>query len=247
MIIGAFKPTISLISFPIDLNPFDNLTLENIKKVLDKSDLFLWLRNSFVISISVALITSAISIMAGYAFAKIKMRGSKILFALVIITMIMPKQILLIPNYLVAYNLNLQDKIIGVILTSISPAFGIFLSRQTISTIPKEIFDAAEIDGCNEIQKLFRITLPISLSTIGTIIIFSFFEVFNDYLWQLIMISNKSLKTLPIGIAMFAQKLQGNRGVQLALALLGTIPLAACFVLCQKFFIKQSTEGSVKG
>lgn len=247
MIIGAFKPSISLISIPIDLNPFKNITIDNVAKVLEKSDIILWTKNSFIISLLVAIITSVISIMAGYAFARIKMRGSKVLFALVMATMIMPKQILLIPNYLVAYNLNLQNKLIGVVLTSISPAFGIFLSRQTILTIPKEIYDAADIDGCNEIRKLTHITIPISLSTIGTIIIFSFFEVFNDYLWQLIMISDKSLKTLPIGIALFAQKLQGNRGVQLALALLGTLPLAIIFVLCQKFFIKQSTEGSIKG
>ena len=242
-----FKPTISLISMPIDLNPFKNLTLDNVIRVITKSDMVLWLKNSFIISCSVAIITSIMSVMSGYAFARIKMRGSKILFALVIITMIMPKQILLIPNYLVAYNLNLQNKLIGVILTSISPAFGIFLSRQTISTVPREIYDAADLDGCSEFRKLLNITLPIILPTIGTIIIFSFFEVFNDYLWQLIMISDTNLKTLPIGIAMFAQKVKGNRGVQLALALLGTIPLGVMFVMCQKFFIKQSTEGSVKG
>lgn len=247
MIIGSIKPSISLIKIPIDLNPFSNITLSNIKNVIDKSDIVIWIRNSLIVSISVAVITSVMSLMAGYAFARIKMRGAKILFVLVIATMLMPKQLLLIPNYLVAYKLNLQNTLIGLILTSISPAFGIFLSRQMISTIPKDIFDAADIDGCSEIRKFIKIVLPISLPTIGTISIFSFFEVFNDYLWQLIMISNKKLMTLPVGIAMYAQKLQGNRGIQLALALLGTIPLVVIFVMCQKFFIKQSTSGAIKG
>lgn len=116
-----------------------------------------------------------------------------------------------------------------------------------ISTIPKEIFDAADIDGANELEKFKTVVLPISLPTLGTISIFSFFEVFNDYLWQLIMISNKKLVTLPVGIAMYAQKVQGNRGIQLALSLIGTMPLVIIFIMCQKFFIKQSTSGAVKG
>lgn len=247
MIIGSFKPNISLISMPIDLNPFTNLTLANITKVVKDSDIDIWLKNSMLISLAVSIITSILSVMAGYAFARIKMRGSKILFAIVIATMLMPKQLLLIPNYLVAYKLNLQNTLLGIILTSISPAFGIFLCRQTISSIPKEIFDAAEMDGSSVIQTLIHIVIPISLSAIGTVAIFSFFDVFNDYLWQLIMISDKSLKTLPVGIAMFAQKIQGNKGVQLALALIGTIPLSVIFIVFQKFFIKQSTDGSIKG
>ncbi len=247
MIVGAFKPSINLVVFPVDLNPFKNLTLKNVITVWNKSDILLWLKNTFIIGISVAVLTCLVGVLGGYAFARIEFRGKKLLFMLVMATMMMPKQILLIPNYLVANNLGLVDKMIGVILTSIAPAFGVFLSRQFIMSIPRELFEAAEIDGCGEVRKFFTIALPLSMPAVGTIGIFSFFNCFNDYLWQLVMISNKKLKTLPIGISMYAQTMPGNKAAQLAVALFATVPVAVLFLLCQKFFIKGATEGSVKG
>ena len=247
MLVGAFKPSISLVTFPIDLNPFKNLTLKNVITVWEKSDILLWLKNTFIIGISVAFLTCLVGVMGGYAFAKIEFKGKKILFMLVMATMMMPKQILLIPNYLVANNLGLVDKMIGVILTSIAPAFGVFMSRQFITSIPRELFEAAEIDGCGEVGKFFTIVLPLSSPTIATIGIFSFFNCFNDYLWQLVMISSKKLKTLPIGISMYAQTMPGNKAAQLAVALFATVPVVVLFILCQRFFIKGATEGAVKG
>ena len=159
----------------------------------------------------------------------------------------MPKQVLLIPNYLVANELGLVNKMIGVILTSIAPAFGVFLSRQFYTSLPSELFEAAELDGCGEVRKFFSIALPLSSSAVGTIGIFSFFGCFNDYLWQLVMISDKKLKTLPIGISMYAQSMPGNKAAQLAVALFATVPVIIIFLIFQKFFIKGATEGSVKG
>lgn len=247
MLVGAFKPSISLVTFPIDLNPVRNLTLKNVITVIEKSDILLWLRNTFVIGIAVALLTCIISVMGGYAFARLDFKGKKILFVLVMATLMMPKQILLIPNYLVANHLGLVDKMIGVILTSISPAFGIFLARQYFTTLPGELFEAAEIDGCGEFGKFCRIALPLCGPVMGTIAIFSFFNCFNDYLWQLVMISDKKLKTLPIGISMYAQTMPGNKAAQLAVALFATVPVVILFLACQKFFIKGATEGAVKG
>lgn len=247
MLVGAFKPNTSLIAVPTDLLPFRDFTLKNLKTVFEKSQVFLWFRNSFLISLGVALLTSLISITAGYAFGKMRFRGKNFLFMLVMATMIMPKQVLLIPNFLVANDLGLVNKMIGVILTSLSPAFGIFLCRQYVLSLPSELFDAAEIDGCGELRKYIHVALPLTLPALGTVVIFSFFTTFNDYLWQLVMISDKNLKTLPIGVAMFAQAQLNNKAVQLALALCATVPLAILFVVCQKFFIKGATAGAVKG
>lgn len=246
MIVGAFKPAIALVTFPIDLNPFSDMSLKNIRTVLEKSDILLWLKNSFVVSLCVAALTCFVAVTAGYSFARIEFRGKRVLFLLVMATLMMPKQVLLIPNYLVAQKLGLVDTMIGLILTSIAPASGVFLCRQFITTLPRELFEAAEIDGCGQIRQFFSIALPLSMPAIGTTAIFAFFGTFNDYLWQLVMISNKNLKTLPIGVTMFAQTQQGNKAVQLASALIATIPLVALFLICQKFFIKGSTEGGIK-
>lgn len=247
MIVGAFKPSIALVTFPMDLNPFQNLTLANVIKVWEKSDIMLWMKNTFIIGLFVAFLTVFVGILSGYAFARIEFKGKRTLFVLVMATMMMPKQILLIPNFLVANELGLVNKMIGVVLTSISPAFGVFLSRQLITSLPGELFEAAEIDGCGEIKKFFTIALPLSTPAIGTIGIFSFFNCFNDYLWQLVMISDKKLKTLPIGISMYAQTMPGNKAAQLAVALFSTVPIVILFLVCQKFFIKGATEGSIKG
>ena len=107
-------------------------------------------------------------------------------------------------------------------------------------------FDAAEIDGCGELYKFARIALPLSLPAMGTVSIFAFFNTFNDYLWQLIMISDKALKTLPIGIAMFSEAQTTNKGAQLAVGLISTIPLIIMFILFQRFFIKGATDGAIK-
>ena len=247
MLVGAFKPNTSLIAVPADLLPFRDFTLKNLKTVFEKSQVFLWFKNSLLISLGVALLTALISVTAGYAFGKMRFRGKQILFMLVMATMIMPKQVLLIPNFLVANDLGLVDKMIGVILTSLSPAFGIFLCRQYVLSLPSELFDAAEIDGCDEFRKYIHVALPLTLPALGTVLIFAFFTTFNDYLWQLVMISDKNLKTLLIGVAMFAQAQLNNKAVQLALALCATVPLAILFVACQKFFIKGATSGAVKG
>ena len=247
MLVGTFKPNANLIRIPIDLKPFTDFTWKNIQVVFEKTDIGTWMLNSFMLSISVAVLTAFISITAGYAFSKIKFRGKSILFALVMATMMMPKQMLMIPNYLVAYNLHLQDTMIGLILTSIAPAFGVFLCRQSVSSLPSALFDAAEIDGCSEVAKFFKIVLPLSLPSVGTVAIFSFFTCFNDYIWQLIMISKKTLKTLPVGLAFFAEQMMNNRAAQLALSMLATVPLIVIFLACQKFFIKGVTAGAVKG
>ena len=247
LLIGAFKPNLSLISIPIDLNPFGDLTFKNFELVFKRSDIWLWMQNSFILSVSVAALTAAISLTAGYAFARFRFPGRKLLFLTVMATMLMPKQILLIPNYLVAYNLGLQNTMIGLILTSTAPAYGVFLARQYLVTMPQTLYEAAEIDGCGELAKFFRITLPLSFPAVGSVAIFAFFNTFNDYLWQLIMISDKKLKTLPIGIAMFSGAQNTNKGAQLAVGLISTVPLVIMFILFQRFFIKGATDGAVKG
>ena len=247
MLIGTFKVNIDLVKYPMNLNPFENATLKNLHKVFTETDMPLWFKNSFIISITTALSTILIGLAAGYALAKIKFRGKGLLFALVMATMMMPKQLLLVPNYLVARQLNLVNTTIGVILTSLSPAFAVFMSRQYISSLPTELFDSAEVDGCGEIRKFFTIVVPLSLPAAATIGIFSFFSTFNDYIWQLIMLTDSKKMTMPVGVAVFTSLNTGNVALQLASALVAAMPLVIIFFCCQKLFIKGATAGAVKG
>jgi len=247
MIIGSFKKNIDLIKYPMNLNPFQNGTLKNLIKVFTETNMLLWFKNSVVISGATALLTVFIGLSAGYALAKIKFRGKTILFVLVMATMMMPKQLLMVPNYLVARQLNLVNSLIGVVLTTLSPAFAVFMSRQFISSLPSELFDYAEVDGCTEIRKFFNIVVPLSLPVAATVGIFSFFGTFNDYIWQLIMLNNSKLMTMPVGVATFTSLNTGNVALQLAAALVSALPLVIVFFCCQKMFIKGATAGAIKG
>ena len=247
MFVGAFKPNMALRLLPPDINLFGKLVTANFTYVVQKSEIWLWLFNSFLIGIFVALITVLIAATAGYAFAKLRFPFSGALFAVIIATMILPKQILLIPNYLVALNLRLTDSLWGVIITTVTPPFGVFLCRQFMQTIPMELSESAEMDGCSEPGKFLRIVLPLSLPAVGALGVFAFFAAYNDYLWQLVMISSKKLHTIPIGIAMFAQKATANTGYQLMAAALATVPVLILFISCQRFFVKGITLGGVKG
>jgi multiple sugar transport system permease protein len=247
MLIGALKPNIALTLVPPDINPFKGLVTTNLKYVLQRSDIGIWFFNSMTIGLGVAAGAVFIASTAGYAFAKIKFPGSTILFAIIIATMILPKQVLLIPNYLVAMNLHLTNTRLGIILTTITPPFAIFLCRQFMMGIPTELTQAAEIDGCNEPSKFLHIILPLSLPAMGALAIFAFFSAYNDYLWQLIMIRDRQLRTVAIGMSFFSEMVNNNFGYQLSAAALCTVPLVILFLMFQKVFIQGITMGGVKG
>jgi len=247
MVIGAFKPGRALILMPPDLSPFSGFIFGNVVYVLTKSSIFLWLFNSFLVSAGTVLLTVFIAATAGYSLSKKQFRGRGVVFAIVIATMILPRQLLIIPNFLVANQLHLTNKLIGVVLTSVAPSFGIFLCRQFMSTIPTDFMDAADIDGCGEIWKFSFIIVPLAAPAFGALAIFTFLGTWNDFLWQLIMIQDKLKQTVPIGVAMFAQSMVQNMGYQMAGAFIATIPILAVFLLLQRFFVRGITIGGVKG
>lgn len=247
MLVGGFKNQMALQLTPPDLNPLKGMMLGNMREVFTNSNILQWLLNSFVLSVSVALVTVLIAAPAGYVFARKRFPGKNLLFAVVIATLIVPRQILLIPNFLVALKLKLTNSMIGLILTSVAPPFGIFLCRQFMQTVPNELLEAAEIDGCSDFGRFVRIMIPMSLPAMGALGIFAFLTAWNDYLWQMIMVSDAALQTIPIGIATYAQKSFNDTGSQMFAATVATIPMIAIFLACQRFFIKGITMGGVKG
>ena len=246
MIIGSLKPNLSLYIVPPDLNPFKLIT-DNYKYVFTEMEISRYFGNSIFISGMISLITVFVSASAGYAFAKRDFAGKRIWFALMLATMMLPRQILLVPNFLVAKGLVLTDKLIGVVLTSINSAFGIFLCRQFMATLPNELSEAAEIDGCSDFGIFFKIILPLSKPVLGALAIFSFIGGWNDFMWQNIMLTSGLKRTMPLAIAFLAQAKVTYIGYQMAGAALCAIPMVVIFLCFQKYFIKGITVGSVKG
>lgn len=246
MIIGSLKPNMALFVIPLDLNPF-RLILTNYKYVFTKMDITNWYANSLFISIMIALLSVVVAATGGYAFAKKNFIGKRILFAILLATMMLPRQILMVPNFLVANSLGLHNRLIGVVLTSINAAFGVFLCKQFMSTLPNELSEAAEIDGCSEIGIFLKIIAPLSRPVLGALGIFSFITGWNDFVWQNIMLTSKSLRTMPIAIAFLSQEKISYIGYQMAGATLSAVPMIIIFLYFQKYFIKGITVGGVKG
>jgi multiple sugar transport system permease protein len=161
--------------------------------------------------------------------------------------MMLPKQVLLVPNFLVAKQLGLVDTLIGVVFTSLNLAFGVFLCKQFMSSLPNEMLEAARIDGCNDFAIFIKIVIPLSMPVLGALAIFSFIAGWNDFLWQYIMLSSKSLRTMPMAIAMLSLERLNYLGYQMAGATLCAIPMIAVFLAFQKYFIRGLTVGAIKG
>ncbi|MBQ1522726.1 MAG: carbohydrate ABC transporter permease [Erysipelotrichaceae bacterium] len=248
MFLGSVKPSMALYKIPADLNPFTNLNLKNFANVFKKVPVMTALKNSLIYSGSIVLVTIVVGVTGGYAFAKKKFKFKNFWFVVMLATMMLPRQIMLIPNYMVAFKLHIIDKPIGLVLTSISSAYAIFLCRQFIAEIPNGLIEAAKMDGCSELGVFFKIILPISRPVIGSLAIFTFISSWNDFVWQNIMLTSKKNMTVPLMLAYLEGQTDAMNalGNKMAGAAISAIPMLIMFISFQKYFIKGITTGGIK-
>lgn len=249
MLIGSMKPNMTFSIVPIDISPFRNLTTNNYQKVLQTLNFSRAFKNSSIILVIVVGAEEILAVTTGYLFAVKDFRFKKLLFGIVIITMMLPKQLLLVPNFMVAKKLGLINKLLGVSLTTINPSYGIFLTRQYVLSIPKDYYEAARIDGCSEWGIFGRIILPFLKPVMAAIAIYSMFSVWNDYLWQNVMLSSEANQTVPLLLAYLSNKAVNGVpvvGLQLAGSVLAIMPLMIFFLVFQKWFIEGINTGGVK-
>ena len=248
MIVGSFKIETNAMSVPPEFWP-KAPTLVNWGKLLfGPSPTWLWFLNSIIVaggSAACAVVTSAL---AGYVFGKKVFPGRTFLFWLVIITMMLPKQISLIPLFLLMRDLKWINTYQGMIAPWVAYPFGIFLMKQYMPTIPNELIDAARIDGAAETQVFSRVILPLSKPAVGALGIFSFVNGWNDYMWQLIMSTDRGMFTLPVGVSKLVSSLLSfDLGVAMAGATFAFIPMLIVFLVFQDYFVRGITMGSIKG
>ena len=249
MIIGSFKPNLTFSIVPIDISPFKNMTTKNYQNVVNAVDIARAYRNSLFILVFVVGIEVILATTTGYVFAVKNFPFKRILFALVIVTMMLPKQLLLVPNFMVAKKLSLINSLSGVALTTINASYGIFLTRQYVLSIPKDYYEAARLDGCSEWAIFSKIILPFLKPVIAAVAIYSMFAVWNDYLWQNVMLSSEANRTVPLMLAYLANKAVNGIpvvGLQLAGSMLSVTPLLIFFLIFQKWFIEGVSAGGIK-
>jgi len=246
MFVNSLKPNVLTIKIPPDIIP-KNANFNNYKYLFTNTNVLHWLFNSIFVSSITTVFIVYLSALAGYPLAKKVFPGGKIFFWIAIIFMTIPRQVLLLPLFVTITRSGLYDSYIALILPRIAWPFGVFLMKQLISTVPGEIFEAAKIDGCSELQIFHKILLPIIKPGLASLAIFAFTYVWNDYMWQLVVISSDIKKPLPLGVATLSEQFIANYGLQMAAASLGAIPLIIVFAAFQKYFTRGITIGAVKG
>lgn len=242
----SFMTSGEISEFPPKLIP-SKITLENFKTALDTVPLFRFIINSFIVSILVTIGQVITASLAAYAFAFYEFKGKSIMFLMVLSTMMIPAETTVISNFLTVSSWGWNDSLKVLIVPFLTSAMGIFLIRQFYLTIPKELREAARIDGCGNLKFLLKILIPISKPVIASLAIYTFINTWNQYLWPLLTINNGNNRTVQIGISMLQFSEGSNYGVVLAGAILILIPSILIFIIGQKYLVRGMTAGSVKG
>ncbi|MGD6901074.1 carbohydrate ABC transporter permease [Bacillus infantis] len=246
MFVMATSPSSAYNTIPPTLTP-GNLLVDNFKKVLSNIDFFNAMWNSFIICVVVTLVVLAISSLAGFAFAKFKFPGKNVLFISILVTMIIPPQLGLIPQYFLISKAGLLDTLSGVMLLFFLNPLGIFLMRQYVNeAVPDELIEAAKLDGCSNFRIYRSIVLPIILPAFATLGIIVFTAVWGEFLWQFTVLRDPEMYTIQVALANLSNTHNIDFGMIMSGVFWATVPLLVIFLLFNKLFISSITEGSVK-
>jgi ABC-type glycerol-3-phosphate transport system permease component len=248
MFITSLKTIAETREYPPTLYPVDPVGLQNYFEVVTRIDFFAYLRNSVTVSVVVTIGALFTSSLAGYIFAKFSFRGRDTIFFLIVATMMVPFHVMLIPLFLIVRTMGLYDSLWALIIPGLVTAWGIFLMRQNMKSIPTEMLDAARMDGASELAIFLRIVLPISKPALSALGVFIFMHYWNDFLWPLIVIEDAPKRTLPLGLALFSEGFGIARwNLVMAATVMTVLPILIVFALAQRNFIEGITLGSVKG
>ncbi|MCY3900388.1 MAG: carbohydrate ABC transporter permease [Caldilineaceae bacterium] len=243
---SSFKETYTLISIPPQLIP-EQFVWDNYTYILNELPFSLWFFNTILVALLVTVGTVLIDALAAYAFAKKQFWGRDFLFGLMLATIMIPGALLLIPAFLITNWLGLLNSYGGLIIPGLANVLGVFLLRQFMQTIPEELEHAARIDGCSDFGVFWRIILPLSAPALATLSIVVFTSQWNNLVWPLVVLNDKDLYTLPLGLALLRSEFQVNYGITSASAFLSVVPLLIVFLFLQRYFLEGLTVGAVKG
>jgi ABC-type glycerol-3-phosphate transport system permease component len=232
--------------FPPKLFP-SSFYLGSMAEVLQLVPLKSFLLNSFVISTAVMLGQVLTASMAAYAFVYVSFRGRAFWFALFISTMMIPWEVTIIPNYLTVKSWGWLDTYQGLTVPFLASAFGVFLLRQFMMQLPRELFEAAKMDGCGHIRHFLRIVLPLSRPALASLSVYAFLNAWNMYLWPLLITNSDQMRTVQIGISMLQFEEMTSWNLVLAGITLVLIPSLLLLVLGLKQLVRGLTAGAVKG
>lgn len=236
MVTSSVKPQQESVSYPptiITLHP----TLSYFKELFTQLDFGRYLLNTVAV-VLIGFVGLFFIAMAGYAFAKFEFRGKGFMFFLVLATMMIPVQLTMIPTYLILSRMKLTNTLIGIAMPTLVSAFGIFLFRQFMSTLPSEIFEAAKLDGAGEWLIFLRVVIPMSMPIIAVQAVLTFIAGWNSFLWPLIIANDQNLYTLSVGLSLLNKQISANPSLEMAAATLMVLPILFVFMIFQRFIVQ---------
>jgi ABC-type glycerol-3-phosphate transport system permease component len=223
-----------------------NAVLDNLERTFDRFPIERWLGNSVLIAVVSVVLTVTINLLCGYAFAKLRFPGRDVLFLLILSTLMIPIQVLMVPQFRIVADLGWVDSYWAVIIPRAAEAFGIFFARQWFRTIPDELIEAARIDGAGELTILRRIVLPLSGPLVAVLVIFTFMWRWNEFAWPLIVLKDTEVYTLPIGLLFLKGQYATDTTALMAMALVTVVPIMLVFLAFQRRFVEGVVRTGLK-
>ena len=259
MFVTSFKTMEEIKSPVFHLIP-ESFSLANYADALASGNWLLYFRNSLIITLSAVIFSLLFNSIAGYAFARLKFRGSKLLFSLLMIGLMMPAQVTMLPTFLIMAKFPLAggndilgqggtgliNTFVGLVIPLVSGSYGIFLCKQFYENFPRELDEAAEIDGAGKWRTYFQIYLPNSKTILATLALMKGVAVWNDYLWPLVMTNSDEHKTVQLALTMFKTETTIQWNEMMAAAVLIVLPMILLFLFAQKHFVQGIVTSGLK-
>ena len=240
MLSTAIKSPVELYDMPPEIIP-DEPTLGNFVSVLQNSKMYQAFFNSVVITISVVALTLFFSVLAGYGFARFKFKGSGVLKVGLLFGQMIPSVVIIIPLYFLFSKMKMLNSRASLVVAdmALTIPMGVIMLSSFFESVPRQLEEAAKIDGCTGIQALFRVVLPVA--------IYTFINAWEEFLFALNLTTSSKTRTLPIAISMFSGEFAVDWGATMAAAAVVALPVLLIFLLCNRYFVQGLSDGAVKG
>lgn len=237
LITTAFKTNGEIYSWPMKWLPSE-LTWDNLVTAWELAPFDAFITNSIIVTVIGAAVKVTLAVFAAYAFAYLPFPGKNIVFLLMLGALMVPGHVTLLVNYITIGNMGLINTYAGLILPGVASAFGTFLLRQHFMSLPKEVFEAAEVDGAGHLRKLFSFALPMSIPAVATVGLIAVIDEWNSFVWPLIITNSVNMRTLPIGL-MYLKANDGltSWGVLMSGTLVVVLPMLVVFLFAQRFIV----------
>ncbi|NKI42173.1 carbohydrate ABC transporter permease [Streptomyces physcomitrii] len=227
--------------------PRSGFTLDRFSEVISRGDLPLWMFNSFAVATAVTVLTVAVSAMAGYAFSRTLFRGRRVLFALTVAAVLVPPQLLIVPWFRQMITLGIADTYAAVILPQTVAPVMVFILKKHFDSLPRELEEAARIDGAGHWRVFWSVLLPLSRPMLAAVAVFVFIGAWNNFLWPFVSTSDPNLMTLPVGITAVKNAYGVQYAQTMATAMLAALPLVLVFLFFQRQIVKSVATTGLGG